>query len=149
MTRDELKKIIAHFGGDVQILKTIEELGELQKPLLKYLETGTLNIDNITEEIADCLIMITQLQIMFRIEEDDVLDIMDKKIKRTLEIVDKDNNIEYKGHTIFQVSDIVIMKNTKNGNLYIADRLKDNHILNKNELLEILKERLKNESNEY
>ena len=69
---------------DKQLIVAIEELSELQKELCKSLR-GNINKENIIEELADVLIMLDQLKIYFKIEDDEIRDIIDKKIERTKE----------------------------------------------------------------
>lgn len=67
-----LERAISIFGCNVQIDKTIEEMSELTKALLKerhsrmWDERGHIEaILNVTEEIADVCIMLNQLMIIF------------------------------------------------------------------------------------
>ena len=69
---------------DKQLIVAIEELSELQKELCKTLR-GNINKENIVEELANVLIMLDQLKIYFKIEDDEIRDIIDQKIKRTKE----------------------------------------------------------------
>lgn len=69
---------------DKQLIVAIEELSELQKELCKSLR-GKTNKENITEEIADVLIMIKQLQIYFNIDKKDIKKMIYEKLKRTKE----------------------------------------------------------------
>lgn len=77
------KKLIKKYG-DKQLIVAIEELSELQKELCKALR-GKPNKENIIEEFADVLIMLDQVKIYFKIEDDEIRDIIDQKIKRTKE----------------------------------------------------------------
>ena len=54
-----LTAAISHYGTGAQLLKAIEELGELIQALAKS------DRDNIAEEMADVRIMLDQLEIMF------------------------------------------------------------------------------------
>lgn len=69
---------------DKQLIVAIEELSELQKELCKALR-GKPNKEDIIEELADVLIMLDQLKIYFKIEDDEIRDIIDQKIERTKE----------------------------------------------------------------
>ena len=65
-----LNKAIDHFGTPEQIDKTIEELSELQKALLKeryarMTDNHNEAISNVCEELADAIIMLNQLEIIF------------------------------------------------------------------------------------
>lgn len=67
-----------------QVYVAIEELSELIKELTKHLR-GQTNIDNITEEIADCRIIIEEMMLYFGIEQSAVEEVMITKIKRLKE----------------------------------------------------------------
>ena len=69
---------------DKQLIVAIEELSELQKELCRALR-GKPNKEDIIEELADVLIMLDQLKIYFKIEDDEIRDIIDQKIERTKE----------------------------------------------------------------
>lgn len=71
-------------GEKTQIIKTCEEMSELQSALLHYCN-GKDSVAHVTEEIADVLVMIEQLKIIFNISEKEVEDIMDYKILREKE----------------------------------------------------------------
>ena len=65
-----LNKAIDHFGTPEQIDKTIEELSELTKALLKeryarMTEHHNEAISNVCEELADAIIMLNQIAIIF------------------------------------------------------------------------------------
>lgn len=63
--------LIAWYGKSHQITKAIEELSELQKELCKYLlnHNDAARLSAISEEIADCKIMIEQLELMFSVSK--------------------------------------------------------------------------------
>ena len=88
MIDDRLIKIANYFGQDRQVDKIIEEMGELQQALMKYRHEGKGpehdNYYNLTEEIADCFILLNQLLYLFDIEED-VDEQVEYKINRTLD----------------------------------------------------------------
>jgi phage host-nuclease inhibitor protein Gam len=67
-TEELLKKAITHFGERSQVLKAIEELGELQLELARHLN-GRDNEIKINEELADAYIMIHQMIEIFSKEE--------------------------------------------------------------------------------
>ena len=65
-----LNKAIDKFGTSPQIDKAIEEMSELTKPLLKeryarMTDNHNEAIDNVCEELADAVIMLNQLEIIF------------------------------------------------------------------------------------
>lgn len=67
-----------------QINICIEEMSELTKVLCKHTR-GNTDIENIIEEIADVHIMLSQMLILFEIDGDEFLEMVDYKIKRTKE----------------------------------------------------------------
>lgn len=84
MERKELYKKILNNYGDAQIIVAIEELSELQKELCKSLRSN-YNYGNIVEEIADVEIMLEQMKIYFEINEDEIEEMKEIKIKRTIQ----------------------------------------------------------------
>ena len=77
------KELIAKYGM-LQLVVVIEELSELQKELCKSLRDKT-NIDNIIEEIADVEIMLEQLKLYFKIDNNKIDNIKSEKLNRTKE----------------------------------------------------------------
>lgn len=78
-----LNDAISCFGADKQTIKAIEELAELTQALSKTL-LGYMNGDNLREEIADVEIMLSQLRIMYDVENGDgsVDDVKEYKLER-------------------------------------------------------------------
>lgn len=76
-----LEEAIATYGKDMQLTVAIEEFSELIKEICKN-KRGKNNICEITEEIADCYIMLKQLTIIFGIDENDIAAIRRNKIAR-------------------------------------------------------------------
>lgn len=70
-----------------QVLKCIEEMSELQKELCRYLEDGIGSF--VLEEMADVLITIEQMKIIFGINEDSLNSMIGYKIGRTLSRFEK------------------------------------------------------------
>lgn len=68
--------------GSLQVVVAIEELSELQKELCKSLRDKT-NIANIIEEMADCIIMINQMQLHFGINDKELNQLIVYKLNRT------------------------------------------------------------------
>lgn len=84
MDRTKLKIIIEKYGKEPQVDMCIEEMSELTKALLKE-RRGKGNIKDIAEEIADVQIMLEQMKWIFEIEDDEINEIIDYKLNRTLE----------------------------------------------------------------
>lgn len=79
--------LIAWYGKSYQVTKAIEELSELQKELCKYLlnHNDAAMLSKISEEIADCKIMIEQLELMFSISK--LVDHYRKEKLKRIEII--------------------------------------------------------------
>lgn len=78
-----MKLLIDHYGHESQKMMLLEEMAELQKEICKEFR-GELNKDAITEEVADVLIMLEQVQIMYDISDIRLLEITNEKLVRQL-----------------------------------------------------------------
>ena len=78
-----LERAIETYGEDMQLNVAIEEFSELIKEICKH-KRGEDNRDNILEEMADCYIMLEQLEIIFDIDFSQIND----------KIVEKKNRLE-------------------------------------------------------
>lgn len=84
--KDVYEKAKATWGIDAQVIKSVEELAELQKELCKFLnDDGTMK--NIIEEIADVKVMIEQIELIFECK-DKVKLIKKAKIQRLSDRLD-------------------------------------------------------------
>jgi NTP pyrophosphatase (non-canonical NTP hydrolase) len=79
-----LEKAIEVYGKDMQLNVAIEEFSELIKEICKH-KRGEDNLENIIEEMADCYIMLQQLEIIFGISELTVFVEIGKKKARLAE----------------------------------------------------------------
>ncbi len=94
--KEDLLKIISHYGVNAQQRQLAEEVFELQEaitthelknsvsyeiPLTEIVETK----EHIAEEIADVLVLLFQFNEYYGLDIDDISKIMDNKIKRQLE----------------------------------------------------------------
>ena len=84
----DLWQIIAHYGYRNQKEKAVEELGELQRALARDLQ-GKQERKTIAEEMADCYIMLAQLQLIYG-NRPEVQEEIARKIARTLQTVEKE-----------------------------------------------------------
>lgn len=75
------EKAIEVYGADLQKQVAIEEMAELTKEICKDFR-GKGNREHILEEIADVLIMMSQLEIIYDIKTKELMDMTDNKIKR-------------------------------------------------------------------
>lgn len=69
MTNEIICKIATHYGAEHQILKTIEECGELQTAIIKYCfapsDTAKQTLEHLVEEAADVYILMLQIRALF------------------------------------------------------------------------------------
>lgn len=95
-----LDTILSHYGKNHQIVKCIEELGELQCALARYINddlrfTTDELMDNVREEIADVCFMLDQMTYAFGYDE--VKSIQADKIMRTMDKIILENDKKLKG----------------------------------------------------
>ena len=65
-----MKKAVEHYGANAQIDKAIEEMAELTQALIKCrIDINAKVVANVAEEIADVLIMVEQLIMIYDNEE--------------------------------------------------------------------------------
>lgn len=76
-----IERAIETYGKDMQLNVAIEELSELIKEICKS-KRGADNRDAIIEEMADCYIMLKQLEYIFDIDYNDIIAIRSNKIDR-------------------------------------------------------------------
>lgn len=79
-----LETAIKTYGKDMQLNVAIEEFSELIKEICKN-KRGRENIESITEEMADCYIMLEQLLLIFGIENDEINRVIGAKLDRLAE----------------------------------------------------------------
>lgn len=105
MNKIEIEKraeyILSKFG-EKQIIVAIEEMAELTQALTKYIRIKRcgqpvrkdLNeiLANIKEELADVQLMLIQMQLLFDLKDDDLSDIIEEKLERTIKILGCEEN---------------------------------------------------------
>ncbi len=64
------QKCLNEWGKDRQVIQTVEEMAELTKELIKNINRGASNSQEIIEEIADVEIMLEQMKICYNISEE-------------------------------------------------------------------------------
>lgn len=84
-----LKRAIETYGAEAQLNVAIEELSELIKEICKH-KRYMDNTKAILEEMADCYIMLEQMQMIFGLSGTDISDMMSKKVDRLKYILDID-----------------------------------------------------------
>lgn len=87
--KEDLLKIIEHYGVSNQLKKLSEEVFEMQEAIL--LDLGdTKSYDHIVEELADVYVLLAQFEEYFEISQDKLIAMQSYKIRRTLERIKKD-----------------------------------------------------------
>ena len=85
MMDNTLKKARDTVGKDMQFTGAVEKFAELTKEICKH-KRGADNLANIIEEMADCYIMLEEMQIIFdldgRIIEEEIIRKVDRLKKR-------------------------------------------------------------------
>lgn len=76
-----LKRAIDTYGTDMQLTVATEEFAELTKEICKY-KRGRNNILGIVEEMADCYIMLEEMQIIFNLDFNIISDEIARKVDR-------------------------------------------------------------------
>ena len=89
-----ITSIINHFGRNNQLNKAKEELKELKEAIeeLQVYEQCPVKTEeifkkkkyNVLQEMADVYVMLEQLQIIMNISDDDINNMIENKINRTL-----------------------------------------------------------------
>ena len=85
-----LEKAIVTYGVDMQLTVAVEEFSELTKEICKA-RRGENNLENIIEEMADCYIMLKQLQIIYDIDYCDIVEMVDNKMARLAKRLEKES----------------------------------------------------------
>ena len=101
--KEDLLKIINHYGINKQLKYIHSEYFELDEAIMIYKddfyymqEENILEYDrrHIAEEIADVAVMLKQFQYYYNIEDKQIEDIMNYKIKRQLERIKSEDKEE-------------------------------------------------------
>jgi len=88
---DTYKQAIETYGERAQKLMAIEEMSELTKEICKDFR-GLLDRGHLIEEMADVLITIEQLAIIYEISDVAIFNACYKKIERLKERLEKQND---------------------------------------------------------
>lgn len=86
--KEDLLKIINNYGVIPQLKYFQSEVFELSEAIIKHEVLGC-GYKHITEEIADCLVMLNQFVEYYEIQESDIYIIMEQKIDRQLDRINK------------------------------------------------------------
>ena len=90
---DKLKQITEYFGISTEITKLSEEIGEFLGAA--YKAAYTEEFEDLTDETADVLVVLMQILLYFDVDTEKIFSIMEQKINRTVDRIDKD---WYKNH---------------------------------------------------
>ena len=88
-----IERAMEKYGFNNQVVVAVEELSELQKELCKSLR-GEVSIDRIAEELADVEIMLWQVQKLFGIEDKYVQEVINFKLSRLKERLEREEQNE-------------------------------------------------------
>lgn len=88
---DTYKQAIEEYGVRAQKLMAIEEMSELTKEICKDFR-GKLNREHLVEEMADVLIMLDQMLLLYKISGEEVGLMRIKKVERLKERLKKQND---------------------------------------------------------
>lgn len=92
MTYQEIfNKAISTYGEKAQKLMAIEEMSELTKEICKDFR-GKLDREHLIEEMADVLIMLDQMLLLYKISGEEVGLMRIKKVERLKERLEKQND---------------------------------------------------------
>ena len=98
--KDKLLQIINHYGIDKQLKYIHSEYFELDEAIIdyRYVEVykgspaEKYHKEHIAEELADVMVMLKQFQYYYGIEDKQVEDVMQYKIDRQLDRIEKENS---------------------------------------------------------
>jgi NTP pyrophosphatase (non-canonical NTP hydrolase) len=103
--KDKLMQIINHYGVEKQLKYIHSEYYELDEAIINYQSSGfDFNYDkeardiekeyihHIAEELADVMVMLKQFQYYYGIEDEQIKKIMESKIERQLERIEREKN---------------------------------------------------------
>lgn len=113
--RSIMAEIISYYGHESQKMMLLEEMSELQKEICKDMRYDP-DLEAITEEVADVLIMLEQIQMMYHISETKLHKITNEKLHRQLRRIEDEKSEQ------LQVPFVLIPKNSNGREIrYIAD----------------------------
>lgn len=84
---EKLKQIINHYGVNNQQRKFAEEVFELQEAITKYeniVYKEYADTENVAEEIADCMVLLKQFQLHYKVSDTEVKRLINFKIDRQI-----------------------------------------------------------------
>ena len=101
----KLKRIIDNYGVIPQLKYFQTEVFELNEAIIKERNTNYFDkaenyiedVNHIAEEIADVMVMLEQFKIYYNIKDMDIEEVMDKKINRQVNRIEKGIKENIKG----------------------------------------------------
>lgn len=89
---EKLKKIIKHYRALPQLKYFQSEVYELTEAVLwhEFHPEVYGNIESIAEEIADVMVMLKQFQLYYCIKDEEIADVMEFKINRQIDRINKE-----------------------------------------------------------
>ena len=100
--KEKFLEIINHWGVRKQLKHFNSEVFELNESIFDYendkyymkssKEELAIAKEHIAEEIGDCMLMLMQFQEYYKISNNDILNVIDFKLKRTLNKIDEEKN---------------------------------------------------------
>lgn len=101
--KDKLMQIVKHYGIKPQLKYIHSEYYELDEAIIqkeypaivkghKNDELDRLENNHIAEELADVMVMLKQFQYYYDIEDEQIKKIMESKINRQLERIEREKN---------------------------------------------------------
>lgn len=88
---DTYKQAIKTYGKKAQKLMAIEEMSELTKEICKDFR-GKLNREHLIEEMADVLIMLDQMLLLYKIGGEEIVSMCIRKMNRLKERLETQND---------------------------------------------------------
>lgn len=90
---ENLKKIIQKYGTRNQLKKLSEELYEFQESVIEHEFVDILQTKaHLIEEYADLCVLLSQFELYFDLDEDEVWQVMKNKVDRQLKRIENDNH---------------------------------------------------------
>lgn len=89
--RSIMAELISYYGHESQKMMLLEEMSELQKEICKDMRYDP-DLEAITEEVADVLIMLEQIQMMYHISETKLHKITNEKLHRQLRRIEDEKS---------------------------------------------------------
>lgn len=87
-------EILMYYGYKNQSIKAVEELTELIREILRYIEGKPIELcrEYVLEEMADVCVMIEQLKYIFQIEDGELKKEIEFKLNRTIERINDERS---------------------------------------------------------